>query len=207
MRSKILKPIRSNRRREDCATARKQPEGVVPKQSQAYVIAGLAVLILLAALFSKSHPPASKSAPSLSVSPAAEVNERKIEDLNEELNRAQHASGLATPNANDVPQLGKAPSPQAGAPAASLSTPDQQRDAIKDAERELLFKSRFASNLVSEQSSHLPVAAQEAQRLAGSPSTLESEPPALTNPKPAAANRRPPEINVNAAHGQPLRAF
>ena len=31
------------------------PEGVVPKQAQAYVVAGLAVLILLAVMFSKNH--------------------------------------------------------------------------------------------------------------------------------------------------------
>ena len=32
------------------------PEGVVPKQAQGYVVAGLAVLILLAVMFSKNHP-------------------------------------------------------------------------------------------------------------------------------------------------------
>ena len=31
------------------------PEGVVPKQAQGYVVAGLAVLILLAVMFSKNH--------------------------------------------------------------------------------------------------------------------------------------------------------
>jgi type IV secretion system protein VirB10 len=37
------------------------PEGVVPKQAQGYVVAGLAVLILLAVMFSKNH---AKTAPS-----------------------------------------------------------------------------------------------------------------------------------------------
>ena len=37
------------------------PEGVVPKQAQGYVVAGLAVLILMAVMFSKNHPkPAAK---------------------------------------------------------------------------------------------------------------------------------------------------
>jgi len=31
------------------------PEGVIPKQAQAYVVAGLALLILLAVMFSKNH--------------------------------------------------------------------------------------------------------------------------------------------------------
>ena len=34
---------------------RVRPEGVVPKQAQGYVVAGLAVLILLAVMFSKNH--------------------------------------------------------------------------------------------------------------------------------------------------------
>jgi hypothetical protein len=39
------------------------PEGVVPKQAQGYVIAGLAVLILMAVMFSKNHAkPAAKTA-------------------------------------------------------------------------------------------------------------------------------------------------
>src|ERR1700730_11343726 len=32
-----------------------KPEGVVPKEAQGYLIAGLSVLILLAVLFSKNH--------------------------------------------------------------------------------------------------------------------------------------------------------
>ena len=32
-----------------------RPEGVVPKQAQGYVVAGLAVLILMAVMFSKNH--------------------------------------------------------------------------------------------------------------------------------------------------------
>jgi type IV secretion system protein VirB10 len=44
--------------------SRKLPEGVVPKQAQGYVIAGLAVLILMAVMFSKNHakPTAKESA-------------------------------------------------------------------------------------------------------------------------------------------------
>ncbi|MEI9978204.1 MAG: hypothetical protein WDN23_04260 [Edaphobacter sp.] len=42
-----------------------RPEGVVPKQAQGYVVAGLAVLILMAVMFSKNHakPAATASTP------------------------------------------------------------------------------------------------------------------------------------------------
>ena len=81
---------------------RNRPEGVVPKQSQAYVIAGLAILILLAVMFSKQHPkPAAKTAATAST-PPAELNERKIADLKEELNTAQRESEQAV---EDVPEL------------------------------------------------------------------------------------------------------
>jgi len=51
---------------------RSQPEGVVPKQSQADVIAGLAVLILLAVMFSKGHPkPAARATTPVATPPAA----------------------------------------------------------------------------------------------------------------------------------------
>ena len=44
---------------------RVRPEGVVPKQAQGYVVAGLAVLILMAVMFSKNHSkPAPKESPS-----------------------------------------------------------------------------------------------------------------------------------------------
>ncbi len=35
---------------------RVRPEGVVPKQAQGYVVAGLAVLILMAVMFSRTMP-------------------------------------------------------------------------------------------------------------------------------------------------------
>src|SRR5580698_8132526 len=85
---------------------RGKPEGVVPKQSQAYVIAGLAILILLAVMFSKQHPkPAAKPLPQ-AATPAPELNARKIADLKEELNTAQRASEQANHSANAPPAGG-----------------------------------------------------------------------------------------------------
>lgn len=54
---------------------RKLPEGVVPKQAQGYMVAGLAVLILMAVMFSKNHPrPATKAPPATAGSASTDVN-------------------------------------------------------------------------------------------------------------------------------------
>jgi type IV secretion system protein VirB10 len=56
------------------------PEGVVPKQAQGYVVAGLAVLILLAVMFSKNHPkPAPKEQASSPTAISTDANQRKIQ--------------------------------------------------------------------------------------------------------------------------------
>ena len=55
------------------------PEGVVPKQAQGYVIAGLSVLILMAVMFSNNHAkPAAKTADSGPVAVSTDMNQRKI---------------------------------------------------------------------------------------------------------------------------------
>ena len=61
---------------------RSLPEGVVPKQAQGYVIAGLAVLILLAVMFSKNHAkPAPKEVPSSPLAVSTDMNQKKIQEL------------------------------------------------------------------------------------------------------------------------------
>ncbi len=58
------------------------PEGVVPKQSKGYVIAGLAVLILMAVMFSKNHAkPAAKDTAASPLAMSTDVNRRKIQEL------------------------------------------------------------------------------------------------------------------------------
>jgi len=207
---------------------RNRPEGVVPKQSQAYVIAGLAILILLAVMFSKQHPkPAAKTAASAST-PPAELNERKIADLKEELNSAQRESEQAARPANGALTAASPGAAGAGAIAPQtvgaqpLPAQDAHRDPIADAEKEIAFKSRFSSNLVSGLvSGSLPPDGSLPSRAmgreingemggesppnavgAGSPSSV----PAVGG---AAATqlRRAPEVNANSAVGQPFVLF
>src|ERR1700728_771945 len=82
------------------------PEGVVPKQAQGYVIAGLAVLILMAVMFSKNHAkPAAKTADSAQLAVSTDMNQRKILELEQDLSadqrqtlqQAQRANAAALP--------------------------------------------------------------------------------------------------------------
>jgi type IV secretion system protein VirB10 len=203
---------------------RSRPEGVVPKQSQAYVIAGLAILILLAVMFSKQHPkPAAKTAATAST-PPAELNERKIADLKEELNSAQRESEQAARPANGALTAASPGTASAGAVAPQtvgaqpLPTQDAHRDPIADAEKEIAFKSRFSSNLVSgnlpsdgglpsramgretngETGGEAPMTATGA----GSPSSVPAASAAAAN-----QSKRAPEVNANSAIGQPFVLF
>src|ERR1700734_2504813 len=69
------------------------PEGVVSKQAQGYVIAGLAVLILMAVMFSKNYAkPAANDVPSGPLAMSTDVNQRKIQELEQDLSADQRQS-------------------------------------------------------------------------------------------------------------------
>jgi type IV secretion system protein VirB10 len=200
------------------------PEGVVPKQAQGYVIAGLAVLILMAVMFSKNHSkPASKEAAPSPQAVSTDVNQRKIQELEQDLSadqrqsqqqataqRAGTASAPAgTATGNNPTQSGvAAPAAQLPPPVVAQST-EPPRDPVADAEKALAFKARFASNLVTaEDNAPRPLA--ESSGAGGTPIRSPSLPQAATA-QPAAAstsgNKRAPEVNVNSAHGQPFVVF
>jgi len=193
---------------------RSLPEGVVPKQAQGYVIAGLAVLILLAVMFSKNHDrPVPKAAVTAPMVVSTDANQRKIRELEQDLSadqrqvqQAQKAGGnAAVPVSNPSSAVSggaTAPATQSPAPAA-----EQPRDPVKDAERELAFKSRFVSNLVfAELLAPRPAANQAESGDALAARSVGSSPQASASPPPA-ENKRAPEVNVNSAHGQPYVVF
>jgi type IV secretion system protein TrbI len=204
---------------------RKRPEGVVPKQSQAYVIAGLAVMILLAVMFSKQHPKPGAKPVATAATPAPELNERKIADLKEELNTAQRESEQAA-----HPQSGLAAGSSSGPASANnvatqpvgaqpLPAQDAHRDPIADAEKEMAFKSRFASNLVSSGLPTESTVADAAQRSDGSEVTDRDPRQAAdrggssnssdtrSESKASAPTKRASELNLTAASGQPFVLF
>ena len=193
---------------------RVQPEGVVPKQAQTYVIAGLAVLILLAVLFSKNHTkPTAKPLSQESPTVSPEVNRHRIEALTEDLNQKQRAM-----TAQREQKMGGAEADTAGIESrsqANVQTSQPSRDPVQDAERELEFRSRFVSNLVATSNTHATAAEQPfapfRSEMANAPSSGSASSASFnaTEAEPHAANavKRAPEVNINAAHGQPYALF
>ncbi|WP_353069846.1 TrbI/VirB10 family protein [Tunturibacter empetritectus] len=201
------------------------PEGVVPKQAQGYVVAGLAVLILLAVMFSKNH---AKTTPvSLpSVTPfSSDANARKIAELEQNLTAEQRQSQQQTQqqktSAAGTTAGIQAPTQAGGpaSPAAQSVTPaatEPPRDPIADAEKAMAFKARFASNLVSADiGASRPSASPEdsADAIARpesdsvTPAAHSANSPSQASASQTAANKRAPEVSLNSAHGQPFAIF
>ncbi len=205
------------------------PEGVVPKQAQGYVVAGLAVLILLAVMFSKNHAKTAPVALPNATPFSSDANARKIAELEQNLSAEQRqsqqeaqqqktsASGpiSATPGAPASTQVGGPTSPAAQSVTPAATEPP--RDPIADAEKAMAFKARFASNLVSADAGASRPSASPADSAnaivrpeadavtsASRSGNSQSETPAS---QAAAANKRAPEVNLNSAHGQPFALF
>jgi len=197
---------------------RVRPEGVVPKQAQGYVVAGLAVLILMAVMFSKNHAKlAPKETASSPLAVSTDMNQRKIQELEQDLSADQRQSqqeqqarsnnGTASTNASAVnAQTAGAGSPAAQLPPAAATEPP--RDPVADAEKAMAFKARFASNLVSTDDG-IPRSSAEPADLGGSiAARFSSLPPqAAATQTAVAGSKRAPEVNVNSAHGQPYVVF
>ena len=193
------------------------PEGVVPKQAQGYVIAGLAVLILMAVMFSKNHAkPVPKDAGTSPLAVSNDANQMKIQELEQDLTADERQNAQArqmaanipppvanTPPVQTVPMT--MPPPQAASAAPS--------DPVADAEKELSFKSRFVSNLVVGQPPRIPVPTDDGSSDAENAATRTHPAPTPQSPAPApqsaveTAKKRAPEVNVNNAHGQPYVVF
>jgi type IV secretion system protein TrbI len=199
------------------------PEGVVPKQAQGYVVAGLAVLILLAVMFSKNHAKTSPTVPPPSATPfSSDANARKIAELEQNLTAEQRQSEQqlqqqrAAAGTTSAATAGNAMPPQSGpatVPATQVPPTGPPRDPIADAERAMAFKSRFASNLVSADgdASHASSSPDETPHQETSVSTSAPRPADLSPQIPASqsdsAVKRAPEVNLNSALGQPFAVF
>jgi type IV secretion system protein VirB10 len=208
------------------------PEGVVPKQAQGYVVAGLAIVILMAVMFSKNRAtPAAKGPSRNSAAMSTDMNQRKIQELEQDLTadqrQVQQQQQARNNNAAVTVNAGTATSAAAAtgvtSPASQLPPPetDRPRDPVAEAEKALAFKARFASNLVSAADHALqPVASPTdsadvlVRPSTGSdlnparPSSLAETP--VGQPSPGATtngSKRAPEVNVNSAHGQPYVVF
>jgi len=195
---------------------RAAPEGVVPKQAQGYVVAGLAVLILLAVMFSKNHAkPVSKAAPPSPSAMSTDMNQRKIQELEQDLSadqrQAQQAQKAESNAAAPAGNASSAPSGGGTAPVTQSQLPasERPRDPVADAERELAFKARFASNLIAADVGtprpSAPFALSDA--VAATARSASSPQQASASQTAAVGSKRAPEVSVNAAHGQPYVIF
>ena len=204
------------------------PEGVVPKQAQGYVVAGLAVLILLAVMFSKNH---AKTTPVSLPNPAPfsnDANARRIAELEQNLSEEQRQSQQQAQKVAVTGAGTAAGSPiagQAGGQVAPAAPPppaaEPPRDPVADAERALAFKARFASNLVSGDTGASRPAATPAESVDAIPRPHGSDDPSLAQPStatqhtstqqvpPSAGGEQTfqPEVSVNAGRGQPYVLF
>jgi type IV secretion system protein VirB10 len=193
------------------------PEGVVPKQAQGYVVAGLAVLILMAILFSKNHArPVPKETAATSTAMSNDVNQQRIRELEQNLSADQRQSQQQQAQAQKENAAGpasgnvSATQTSGAAPAAQSQPPVQPpRDPIADAEKALAFKARFASNLVGPAEA-APSTVGSPNVQAGQPNTSPASQPQRNSAVQSAAadgSKRAPEVNVDAAHGQPYVIF
>ena len=204
---------------------RVRPEGVVPKQAQGYVVAGLAVLILMAVMFSKNHAkPVPKETASSPLASSTDVNQRKIQELEQDLSADQRQSQQAQQARNNSasapainPTAANGPTAQTAgvaSPAPQLpptATTEPPRDPIADAEKAMAFKARFASNLVSADAGASRPSAESTGPGDTTPARSSSLPPTaptqVAPASPATASKRAPEVNLNSAHGQPFAVF
>src|SRR5258707_1216349 len=73
-----------------------RPEGAIPKQAQTYVIAGVALVIVAAVMFSNNHAqPATKTPRKEPTMLITEGNDKKISDFGQEMSDQQKAAQKA----------------------------------------------------------------------------------------------------------------
>lgn len=200
-----------------------RPEGVIPKQAQTYVIAGVALVIVAAVMFSNNHAqPATKAQRKEQTMLITEGNDKKISDFGQEMSEEQRAAQKAqlekqltaearSLGASSTPA--KSQDPQGGTATAAPQPPP---DPLVQHERELAYNSRFASNFAfSVERAVDPKALSAFSQAGASPISQIGVPaysPIGTQPSPQTAGappaeKRPASINVNSAQGQPYVVF
>jgi type IV secretion system protein VirB10 len=196
---------------------RVQPAGVVPKQAQGYLVAGLAVLILMAVMFSKNHAkPVPKDGPSSAPAVSTDMNQRKIQELEQDLSADQRQSlqqaQRQKTGEGTSPATGSATTPANATTVAGSPMPqptDPPRDPVADAEKALAFKARFASNLVSSDAGASHSASYPSAESNDNPEGGSARPSGLPQAATTStsSSKRGPEVSVNSAHGQPYVVF
>ena len=160
-----------------------QPQGLLPKNVQSWLLAGLAFLMVAIMWLTGGKKP---QAPSKTASAAApvqaplEVNETKITELQnriEELQRQQLVAQRAL--AQQTHLLGAAPDPPSSSPpnVSGASTDQRSQDSIETEQKTRAYVSLFASNVAL--SYRTPPAGAS---VIGNPSPLPSPAPTSQGP-------------------------
>jgi type IV secretory pathway VirB10-like protein len=200
-----------------------RPEGAIPKQAQTYVIAGVALVIVAAVMFSNNHAqPAAKTRRKEPTMLITEGNDKKISDFGQEMSdeqRAAQKTQLEKQLTAEARSLGpsstsaKTLDAQGG---SATTAPQPQPDPLVQHERELAYNSRFASNFAFSVEHAVDPKAVSAFSQTGaspvsqigvpaySPIGAQSSPPVAGTPS---AEKRPASVNVNSAQGQPYVVF
>jgi type IV secretory pathway VirB10-like protein len=196
----------------------RKPEGVISRRAQQYLIMGIAVVIVLVAMFSSNRQRKAVSPVASSLTPAIhDGNERKLADYSaglaqqQNLGERRQALPQLPPPSNPTAlagyrQAGGSPSQQPGYYASGA--PDgttAERDPLLDKERERSYNSRFASNIAYVAPPSPPSSIPEPRPMnVNTDSQISSN---LQQPPQTAATKKPATVNVNGATGQPFALF
>lgn len=198
-----------------------KPEGVISRRAQQYLIVGIAVVIVLIAMFSSNRQkkPGASTAAAMTP-PIHEGSDRKVSDYAAELAVQQREAERN----RALPQLPPPSNPAAGgmapmqAPYGSTQPagyPYQgdgfgqnmtAREQLEQKELERTYDSRFASNIAFSASPPQP------QSAFGPPKASAGDPPPGGPPDSrrepgAGSGKKSVNVNVNGATGQPYVLF
>jgi len=181
----------------------RKPEGVVSKRAQQYVIVGIAIVIVLVAMFSSNRQRRPISAVQAGFAPPIhEGNQKKVTDYGQELAAEQQRALTQLPPPSN-PTVTVQPNGPAvmhdRAGTATEWTRVDEHDPLMEKERERAYNARFSSNIAYAE--RLPSVTQD-------PESAETTPIRNTaSAAPASNSKKPANVNVNSATGQPYVLF
>jgi type IV secretion system protein VirB10 len=203
-----------------------EPKGVLQKNLKPMLYLGAALLVIVAAIFSgtgKKTPTQKGGTPNQPPQPTLQDStDNNVQDLKNQVAAAQQKAAQQAANPADPSLAAATPAQQAAAQAygpngqpvpcvpgqpcaqgqQQLSPAAQEEQQLAAKDRELAFDSRFASNLVFARTPDPPQQPQTAQAASSFIAPHAAGDPTAAPAAQSAAERRP-EVNIDAATGQP----
>ncbi len=203
-----------------------EPKGVLQKNLKPMLYLGAALLVIVAAIFSgtgKRTPTQKGGTPNQPPQPTLQDStDNNVQDLKNQVAAAQQKAAQQAANPADPSLAAATPAQQAAAQAygpngqpvpcvpgqpcaqgqQQLSPAAQEEQQLAAKDRELAFDSRFASNLVFARTPDPPQQPQTTQAASSFIAPHAAGDPPAAPAAQSAAERRP-EVNIDAATGQP----